>query len=177
MQGIVTDEKGTKVKAAIVVLLKVKESEDVSEAETATYIETDEEGRFMIQDLNPDDKYFIEIHVERSGAGILDRQIEKKEDPKPEKHELKPKKPEVLEQKPKEPEKTEEPEELEELEDMEESDDEMGDPIEEKNIIDSLMWNQQIDETTSSNISVNNLYFTTDVELKDKLYLYRNNFW
>lgn len=69
MQGIVTDEKGTKVKAAIVALLKVKGPDDESDAEIATYTETDEEGRFMIQDLNPDDKYYIEIHVEHAKIG------------------------------------------------------------------------------------------------------------
>ena len=182
MQGVVTDEKGTKVKAAIVVLLKVKEPEDVTEAETATYIETDEEGRFIIQDINPDDKYFIEIHVERSEDGLQDREIETKEDPK--KEEPKKEEPELKPEDPYEPEDSkglEDPEdkEKEETEDPEEAgpDDEMGAPIEEKYIVDSLMWNQQIDETTSSNISVNNLYFTTDVELKDKLYFYRNNFW
>ncbi len=172
MEGIVTDEKGTKVKAAIVVLLKVKEPEDISDAETATYIETDEEGRFMIQDLNPDDKYFIEIHVERSEAGIQDKGIEEKEVSEPEHLELKPDEPEELWQ---EELDADEPEELWQKE--HDPDDEIGDPIEENKIIDSLMRHRQMPEATISNPSVNNLYFITDVELKDKLYLYRNNFW
>ncbi|MDD3168011.1 MAG: carboxypeptidase-like regulatory domain-containing protein [Eubacteriales bacterium] len=124
MQGIVTDEKGTKVKAAIVVLTKVKDPDDESDTEVATYAETDEEGRFMIQDLNPDDKYLIEIHVEHSEIDI--------------------KKDEALE---------------------------------DHCIIDSLKNNSRTDDAKRRTICINNLYFISDPDRKDKLYLMQNHFW
>jgi hypothetical protein len=36
-----------------------------TDEEAVTYDETDENGRFLIQDLNPDDKYIIEVYVGR----------------------------------------------------------------------------------------------------------------
>ncbi len=64
MQGIVVDEEGGTVKAAIVKLYKTQESSCDTEMETITYTSTDENGNFVIQDLDPDEKYVIEIHVE-----------------------------------------------------------------------------------------------------------------
>ncbi len=63
MQGIVIDNKGAYVKAAIVTVFK--EMTEETEDEAITYDETDENGRFLIQDLNPDDKYVIEVYVAR----------------------------------------------------------------------------------------------------------------
>lgn len=77
MKGVVTDENGEYVKAAVIKLFKIQDlsdeqdSDDDSETEAVTYAETDEEGRFVIRDLNPNEKYFIEIHValpEKSGG-------------------------------------------------------------------------------------------------------------
>lgn len=64
MQGVVRDEKDRYVKAAIVKLFKVNDSSDDSDAEAITYTKTDDNGRFIIQDLNPEEKYIIEIHIE-----------------------------------------------------------------------------------------------------------------
>lgn len=64
MQGIVTDENGAYVKAAIVKLFKEGDLAGETGAEAVTYAVTDERGRFVIQELNPDEKYMIEIHVE-----------------------------------------------------------------------------------------------------------------
>jgi len=65
MQGVVTDDKGAYVKAAIVKLIKVRDSNEESEPEAVTYAETDEEGRFVFRELNSDEKYFIEICVDK----------------------------------------------------------------------------------------------------------------
>lgn len=130
MQGIVTDEKGSKVKAAIVVLLKVKDPDDESDTEIATYAETDEEGRFMIQDLNQDDKYFIEIHVDHSDSGNKKNQPEVSEVPElveaavpepVEEHEIQEPVAQVEEPEPERVEEAEEPEpEPEQVEEAEE---------------------------------------------------------
>ena len=64
MQGIVTDVEGRYVKAAIVKLYKAQDSSMDSEIEQITYALTDDEGNFMIQDMDPDEKYIIEVHLE-----------------------------------------------------------------------------------------------------------------
>ena len=67
MQGIVIDEESNYVKAAIVKIFKMQDLSDdetEAEAEAVTYALTDENGRFVIQDLDPDANYMIEIHVE-----------------------------------------------------------------------------------------------------------------
>lgn len=56
-----TDEKGAYVKAAIVRLLKAKD--DGAGSVTVTYAETDEEGRFVIQELAQNEKYIVEIRM------------------------------------------------------------------------------------------------------------------
>jgi len=78
MQGVVTDSKGAYVKAAIVRLLKAGDegSGDVS----VTYAETDEEGRFVIRDLDPDEKYIIEIDVKLPEPAL--KNVEEAEDTK-----------------------------------------------------------------------------------------------
>lgn len=65
MQGIVTEENGDYVKAAIAAVFRETEASGETEEAAVTYIETDEKGRFLIQDLNPDDKYRIEIYVKK----------------------------------------------------------------------------------------------------------------
>ncbi|HVI40380.1 MAG TPA: hypothetical protein VM577_06945, partial [Anaerovoracaceae bacterium] len=68
MQGVVIDDKGVYVKAAIVKLFKTQDSEDESDSEAITYALTDDDGRFVIHYLNPDEKYAIEIHVDNSDS-------------------------------------------------------------------------------------------------------------
>jgi len=72
MQSYVTDEKGEYVKAAIIRLYKKNgdagSKDPADETEVITYAETDEEGRFLIQDLDPEEKYCIEIHIDHSGS-------------------------------------------------------------------------------------------------------------
>ena len=170
MQGIVTDEKGAYVKAAIVRLIIAKDSEDGSGAVAVTYVETNEEGKFVIQDLNPDEKYIIEVLLESANTGIDSKAAEEKQTPeavelKPEPAEPKPEaepKPQTLEIKA-------EPasDEAEEVEETEEAD----------CIIDSPMLNNMIEETVRENISVNQLYSSMDSPLKNKPYLTKINLW
>ncbi len=78
MQGFVTENKGAYVKAAIIKFTKISDMTDVQESgdeingdenkECVTYAETDEEGRFVIRNLNPEDRYVIEIFVEPKEA-------------------------------------------------------------------------------------------------------------
>lgn len=64
MQGIVKDDKGAYVKSAIVRLLKISDTASEAGEDAVTYAETDEDGKFVISDLGPDERYIIEIHVE-----------------------------------------------------------------------------------------------------------------
>lgn len=64
MQGIIKDDRGAYVKSAIVRLLKISDTAGESEEEAVTYAETNEDGKFIIGDLEPGERYFIEIHVE-----------------------------------------------------------------------------------------------------------------
>lgn len=74
MQGIVMDEERNYVKAAIVKMFKMQDLSDDSdtEAEVVTYAMTDENGRFVIRDLDPDENYTIEIHVEEATGKITE---------------------------------------------------------------------------------------------------------
>ena len=67
MQGVVIDEKGGAVEAVIIRIIKAQESEEVNEAEAVTYTKTDENGRFFIRNLEPEEEYIIEIHLNESG--------------------------------------------------------------------------------------------------------------
>ena len=73
MKGVVVDEKDGYVKAAIVKIMKARDTEAGDEAgdeaEAITYVRTDENGSFFIRDLNPEEEYIIEIHLEDSGSG------------------------------------------------------------------------------------------------------------
>ncbi|MDD4565546.1 MAG: carboxypeptidase-like regulatory domain-containing protein [Eubacteriales bacterium] len=66
MQGVVIDEKGGAVEAVIIRIIKAQESEEVN-AEAVTYTKTDENGRFFIRNLEPEEEYIIEIHLNESG--------------------------------------------------------------------------------------------------------------
>lgn len=73
MHGVLTEEEKAYVKAAIVKFIKVKALTDEqevgeeaaleTETETVTYAKTDDEGNFVIQDLDPNERYRIEIYV------------------------------------------------------------------------------------------------------------------
>ena len=78
MQGIVIDEESKYVKAAIVKMFKLQDLSDGSdtEAEAVTYALTDENGRFVIRDLDSDENYTIEIHVEGIPAKISEAATE-----------------------------------------------------------------------------------------------------
>jgi hypothetical protein len=71
MQGIVKDDKGAYVKSAIVRLLKIRDEVGESDEEAVTYAETDEDGKFVISDLGPDERYIIEIHIEIPEPEVL----------------------------------------------------------------------------------------------------------
>lgn len=188
MQGIVTDENGAYVKAAIVKLYKVKAADEESGAEAATYAETDEDGNFIIQDLNPDEKYIIEIHAEYPETDV--------------KAAAKELKPETEAEAKQEPAAVQEPDAVpeEELEpetepDVQQSynDDELrldldyeeevyADEYDEAMFLSDFAAGnpsgyQIIDDTITENISVKNLYISSGINLKDKPYLMRNNLW
>lgn len=155
MQGIVTDEKGGYVKAAIIKLIKKKDLTDEIEEGAVTYAETDEEGRFVIQELNPDEKYIIEIHVES---------------PEPAEKE-----PETV---------AEEPAAQEFFDNIldEELDEETADLddetflVKETRIVDSLATDRRDRVTSSSNMAAANcLYNMTG--LKEKTHMKKNNLW
>ncbi len=152
MQGIVTDEKGAYVKAVIVKLYREKAPTEETETEAVTYAETDEKGRFIIQDLNPDEKYMIEIYTEIPEPS---REEEHEPDGKAEAPDGKAEDPDG---------KLEDPESDE--------DDELE---EEPYIIDSLTANSQSAENNSENASIKSVYDMS--YLNDKAYLKKNNLW
>lgn len=67
MQGILIDENGTYVNAAIVKLTKIKEFDEEadggSEEDIVTYGKTDEAGRFTVENIDPVAEYIIEVQV------------------------------------------------------------------------------------------------------------------
>lgn len=86
MQGIVKDDKGAYVKSAIVRLLKISDTASEAGEDAVTYAETDEDGKFVISDLGPDERYIIEIHVESPEieAVRIEPEPEPDEEPEPE---------------------------------------------------------------------------------------------
>lgn len=70
MLGVITDEEGRYVKAAILKMYQEKDTFEDSEIQTITYALTDEQGKFVVQNLDPDEKYVIEIYVEDQMVGI-----------------------------------------------------------------------------------------------------------
>ena len=158
MQGVVTDDKGAYVKAAIVKLIKILDSNEESEPEAVTYAETDEEGRFIFQELNSDEKYIIEIYVDRSESS------DKKDEEETKK--------EIV--------KIEEPESKYETEnDVSDSepDEEIDDFLDGNGIIDRLKTNNMIDDIVRGSISICNLNYIADLNLKEKPYLTKSNLW
>lgn len=153
MQGHVTDVKGTAVKAAIVKLYKKSRDGDRldpadGEEEAVTYAETDEEGRFLIQDLDPEEKYYIEIHIELSAAEASGEKAEEDEAAD---------------------EKAEEDEAAGEYEE--------DDRIERKDIVDSLSAAPPTISSTSETICINCQFHKKTADLKNKPYLRRTNLW
>jgi len=70
MQGVVIDEKGGTIEAAIVKIIKAQKSEKGIADETVTYTRTDENGRFLISDLDTNEEYIIEIHLEKPESEV-----------------------------------------------------------------------------------------------------------
>jgi hypothetical protein len=83
MQGIVKDDKGAYVKSAIVRLLKISDTAGESGEEAVTYAETDEDGKFVISDLGPDERYIIEIHIEIPETKAVSAEPEPDDEPGP----------------------------------------------------------------------------------------------
>lgn len=169
MQGIVKDDKGAYVKSAIVRLLKISDAVGESNEEAVTYAETDEEGRFVIGDLNPEDRYIIEVHIEIPEPAVREAEPELYDETEPY-DEPEPEDETELEDEP-------EPEDEIELEDEPEPENERADERESAcGIIDSLNFGSTIDETIKINLCVNGLY-NIGFDPKDKAYLTKNNTW
>ena len=68
MQGVLINEKGGYVKAALVKVFKIKDLPEDSEdkEEEVTYTLTDESGRFVIRELDPEGNYTFEILTART---------------------------------------------------------------------------------------------------------------
>lgn len=165
MQGFVKDEKGAYVKSAIVRLLKINDTAGESKEEAVTYAETDEEGRFVIGELNPEERYIIEVHIEIPEPPVREAVPEPEDEP------------EVYD----EPEPEDETEVFDEPEPEEETveEDETEPETERKladGIVDSLNFGSTIDETIKVNLCVNGLYHI-GFDPKDKPYLTKNNTW
>jgi hypothetical protein len=152
MQGHITDEKGEYVKSAIVRLYKkcgdVEGQDPIDETDVITYAETDEEGRFLIRDLDPEEIYFIEIHIDRA---LAEPAIVEEE-------------PAVVENEPAEAD--------------EESEYDDDDWIEEKDIVDSLAAKTLTGSTSKETVCINCCCnYKAAVDLKSKPYLARTNLW
>lgn len=153
MHGVVTDDKGAYVKAAIVKLIKIQDSNEESEPEAVTYAETDEEGRFLFQELNSDEKYFIEIYVEPEKNVEPEKEVESIKIEEPESNNIE-----------------------NEVSDSE-ADEEMIDFADGNGIIDHLKTNNMIDDKIRGSISICNLNYMTDLNLNEKPYLTKSNLW
>ena len=157
MQGHITDEKGEYVKAAIVRLYKkcgdAEGQESNGETSVITYAETDEEGRFLIRDLDPEEIYFIEIHIDHSDAESTAEESDAAEEASA-----------VMEEEPAAA--GEEPEYDED------------DRIEEKDIVDSLAAKALTGSTSKETVCINCCCnYKAAVDLKSKPYLARTNLW
>lgn len=157
MQGIVKDDNGAYVKSAIVRLLKISDTIGESDEEAVTYAETDEDGKFVISDLGPDERYIIEVHIEIPETAVGNTEPEQYDEQETND----------------EPEIDDEPEPDEEPEDWTDGDSE---PKATEKIIDSLNFGSTANETIKMNLSVNSLY-NIGFDPKDKSYLTRNNTW
>ncbi|MEL7658422.1 MAG: hypothetical protein AAGU75_21230, partial [Bacillota bacterium] len=78
MQGVVIDEERKYVKAAVVKVFRMQDLSDDSDTEVKaiTYTWTDQNGRFVIRDLDPDEDYTIEIHVENTVENLREEPAE-----------------------------------------------------------------------------------------------------
>lgn len=183
MQGIVTDEKGAYVKAAIVALFRETETSGETEEGAVTYDETDEKGRFLIQELNPDDKYIIEVFVPRPEPAIKAAEVQWAE-----KEPEQTVKFDAEEDYEPEPATAAEPvwdnmtgsqdffDVLDELESGEEDElPDVYDLLNEADIIDSLAMQKHSSKQGSYSISCKNLYDMSGI--KEKQYLTKINLW
>ncbi len=166
MQGIVKDDKGAYVKSAIVRLLKISDAVGESEEEAVTYAETDEDGKFVIGDLGPDERYIIEVHIEIPEPVVKKDEPVEIDEPEPEPE---PEAEPELEEEP-------EPEDEPEREDPEDESDRESESDFTGGIIDSRSFGSTIDDTIKMNLSVNSLY-NVGFDPKDKSYLTKNNMW
>lgn len=157
MQGIVKDDKGAYVKSAIVRLLKISDAVGESDEEAVTYAETDEDGKFVISDLGPNERYIIEIHIEIPEPAVVEAEPE----------------PVYVPEQDDESEFEDEPEPEDEPEDETEPEDE---PESTGEIVDSLNFGSTAGETIKVNLSVNSLY-NIGFDPKEKSYLTKNNCW
>lgn len=183
MQGIVIDERDAYVKAAIVKLFKEKDSTDENEKQTVTYAETDEEGRFVIQELNPDEKYIIEIHVkspkpaEATAEAKATAEAEAVEEPEKNADAEWKKLETSSEREAADGSDTQGFENVLDEESDEEEDyyDDERFTVKETRIIDSLAGVRRAEAPSSSNTTAKNLYDMSF--LKEKSYLKKNNLW
>lgn len=159
MQGLVT-ENGRYVKAAIIKFYEIQDSDaDNFDTETVTYAETDDEGRFVLLDLDPEASYRIEIFVERQ-----ENDSEKSEDVSIHEDEVIPINAAEI------------------LETVEEilnplSAVAVEKPPEESKIVDGIPSFSVANSTMSENIAVNNLYNYAGLNMKNKPYLKKINLW
>jgi hypothetical protein len=161
MQGFVKDDKGAYVKSAIVRLLKISDAVGESKEEAVTYAETDEEGRFVIGELDPEERYIIEVHIEIPEPPA--REAEPEDEPEPE---------DEAEQEDESEDEAEQEYGTEVYDEPEqETERELADGI-----IDSLNFGSTIVETIKVNLCVNSLY-NIGFDPKDKPYLTKNNTW
>lgn len=187
MQGVINDEKGSYVNAAIIRLIKFQDHTDredqTDEAEAVTYAETDEKGRFVIQDLNPEEKYIIEILLEKSDSNP---EAEKDSDDKKELDEVKDSG-EINDElfdlgiNEENDDLIEETDDLtEEAFDQNDAEDGLDfyeeDRLLEYDIVDSLTNKKDYSSTVKDTVTIHNIYKPV-IDLNDKPYLMKNNLW
>jgi hypothetical protein len=170
MQGHITDEKGEYVKAAIFRLYKkcgnVEGQEPIDETGVITYAETDEEGRFLIRDLDPEEIYYIEIHIDHSSAESAEEPAVMDEEPA-----VMDEEPAVMDEEPVVVEK-------ESAAADEEPEYDEDDRIEEIDVVDSLAAKALTGSTSKETLCINCCCnYKADVDLKSKPYLARTNLW
>lgn len=162
MQGIIRDDKGDYVKSAIVRLLKISDAVSDSDEEAVKYAETDEDGKFVISDLEQGERYIIEVHVEVPEPEVV------KAVPEPE--------PEIVKAEPEQELEQENELELENEPDQEDDNDWESDREFSSGLIDSLDFSGISNETFKMNLCINSLY-NIGFNPKDKSYLKKNNVW
>lgn len=178
MQGIVTDENGAYVKAAIVKVYKFKDTDDEADSTAVTYAETNEEGDFIIRELDPDEKYMIEVHV-GAPEPKAEAEPESKAGPEPEQKAG----PEPEQKTETELKAENEPESqiaAAKAEDYEEDDYDADDPyidLDDAPVMAVEAETGSIDYTVTENISIGCCSYYQGFYLKDKPYLVKSNIW